>query len=66
MWCQQFLKTECLGLPLEENLHSPFESLLIVLLHDAMALDPSQPFIKDRKKKKKRKEKGPIIMEHIK
>ena len=42
-------KEKCLGLPLVENLHSPFENLLISLLHDAMVLNLSQPFRREKK-----------------
>lgn len=39
-------KKECVGLPLEENRRSPFENLLVFLLHGATGLDLSQPFKK--------------------
>jgi hypothetical protein len=44
---------EGLRLPLEENLHSPFENLLISLPHGAMVLNLSQPFKRGEKIKYK-------------
>jgi hypothetical protein len=50
---KQKKKKECVGLPLEENRRSPFENLLVCLLHGATGLDLSQPFKKRGKIKYK-------------
>jgi hypothetical protein len=50
---QKNRKKERVGLPLEENRRSPFENLLVFLLHGATGLDLSQPFKKRGKIKYK-------------